>query len=104
MQKCAVWELMHIMQVNSIRRGEYGMILLIVCVVIAAVLFLVWGVKQNKFGKYYWCYAIAFGLTILTCFIHVHQMYHWTVIFVDIIAALTWGIAGIVGHRQNRMG
>ena len=78
------------------------MILLIVCVVIAAVLFLVWGVKQNKFGKYYWCYAIAFGLTILTCFIHVHQMYHWTVIFVDIIAALTWGIAGIVGHRQNR--
>ena len=44
------------------------MILLIVCVVIAAVLFLVWGVKQNKFGKYYWCYAIAFGLTILTCF------------------------------------
>lgn len=31
------------------------MILLIVCVVIAAVLFLVWGVKQNKFGKYYWC-------------------------------------------------
>ena len=80
------------------------MILLIVCVVIAAVLFLVWGVKQNKFGKYYWCYAIAFGLTILTCFIHVHQMYHWTVIFVAIIAALTWGIAGIVGHRQNRMG
>ena len=58
------------------------MILLIVCVVIAAVLFLVWGVKQNKFGKYYWGYAIAFGLTILTCFIHVHQMYHWTVILV----------------------
>ena len=79
------------------------MILLIVCVVIAAVLFLVWGVKQNKFGKY-WGYAIAFGLTILTCFIHVHQMYHWTVILVDIIAALTWGIAGIVGHRQNRLG
>ena len=80
------------------------MILLIVCVVIAAVLFLVWGVKQNKFGTYYWGYAIAFGLTILTCFIHVHQMYHWTVILVDIIAALTWGIAGIVGHRQNRLG
>ena len=47
--------------------------ILIVCVVIAAVLFLVWGVKQNKFGKYYWGYAIAFGLTILTCFIHVHK-------------------------------
>jgi hypothetical protein len=75
--------------------------ILIVCVVIAAVLFLVWGVKQNKFGKYYWGYAIAFGLTILTIFIHVHQMYHWTVILVDIIAALTWGIAGIVGYRQN---
>ena len=41
------------------------MILLIVCVVIAAVLFLVWGVKQNKFGKYYWGYAIALDLLFL---------------------------------------
>ena len=79
------------------------MILLIVCVVIAAVLFLVWGVKQNKFGKYYWCYAIAFGLCFLTCFFHVDQLYHWTVIFVVIISDFTWWIAGIVCHRQNRM-
>ena len=67
------------------------MILLIVCVVIAAVLFLVWGVSRINLENIIGVMLLRFGLTILTCFIHVHQMYHWTVIFCRYYCGINMG-------------
>lgn len=78
-------------------------LILIICVVLADILFLLFGVKKHWFEKNYLWYAIVFAFSILTIFVHVHQKYHWTVILVDSIAGGTWGIAGIIGYKQGKM-
>lgn len=75
-------------------------LILIICVVLADILFLLFGVKKHWFEKNYLWYAIVFAFSILTIFIHVHQKYHWTVILVESIAG---GIAGIIGYKQGKM-
>lgn len=75
-------------------------LILIICVVLADILFLLFGVKKHWCEKNYLWYAIVFDFSILTIFIHVHQKYHWTVILVESIAG---GIAGIIGYKQGKM-
>lgn len=75
-------------------------LILIICVVLADILFLLFGVKKHWCEKNYLWYAIVFAFSILTIFIHVHQKYHWTVILVESIAG---GIAGIIGYKQGKM-